>query len=163
MKITIVTSLFAKGNMKINTSHSELKAAKIGFFLFFYIFSKPLFVYIRYFKEQTLLKMTRLDQLMKYLSDAPNDSFLLFAIAKEHESNSDATNAFAYYLRLVEEHENYVGTYYHLGKLYEKTENVAEAIKIYKKGMEIAQQQGDRHAFGELATAKMNIDDEDEF
>jgi tetratricopeptide (TPR) repeat protein len=106
--------------------------------------------------------MTRLEQLMKYLGDAPNDSFLLFAIAKEYEGLNDHKMAFEYYNTLLTEYQNYVGTYYHLGKLYEKIENESAAIETYKKGMLIAQQQGDKHAYGELATAKMSIDD-DEF
>jgi tetratricopeptide (TPR) repeat protein len=105
--------------------------------------------------------MTRLDQLMKYLGDAPNDSFLLFAIAKEYEGSGDFDNAFTYYNRLVVEHSDYVGTYYHLGKLYEKIDNIEKAIETYKLGMNIAHKQGDKHAYGELATAKMNIDDDD--
>ncbi len=107
--------------------------------------------------------MTRLEQLMKYLGDAPNDSFLLFAVAKEYEGLDDNKMAFDYYHTLLTEHQNYVGTYYHLGKLYEKIENEPAAIETYKKGMLIAQQQGDKHAYGELATAKMSIDDDDDF
>jgi tetratricopeptide (TPR) repeat protein len=122
--------------------------------------SKQKFIFFRFYVKIT--DMTRLEQLMKYLGDAPNDSFLLFAIAKEYEGLEDNKMAFEYYNILLTEHENYVGTYYHLGKLYEKTEDEPSAIEIYKKGMLIAQQQGDKHAYGELATAKMSIDD-DEF
>lgn len=107
--------------------------------------------------------MTRLAQLMKYLGDAPNDPFLIFAIAKEYEGNIEIEKAFEYYQRLVAEHEDYVGTYYHLGKLYEKVDNIQSAITTYKKGMEVAKKLNDKHALGELATAKMNIDDDDEF
>lgn len=105
--------------------------------------------------------MTRLERLMKYLEDAPGDAFLLFALAKEYEGMNDKTNALYYYEKLVNEHEDYVGTYYHLGKFWEKEENIEKALAIYQKGMEVAQKQNDRHAYGELATAKMNIDDED--
>ena len=98
---------------------------------------------------------------MKYLGDAPNDSFLLFAIAKEYEGLGDYELAFTYYNRLLNDHEDYVATYYHIGKLYEKVENEPEAIKAYSKGMQIAQHQGDRHAHGELATAKSMISDEE--
>jgi tetratricopeptide (TPR) repeat protein len=104
--------------------------------------------------------MTRLEQLMKYLGDSPNDSFLLFAIAKEYEGRGEIEEAFSYYNRLVNDHPKDVGTYYHLGKLYEKIENEVAAIAIYTQGMEIAQQLGERHAYGELATAKSMIDDE---
>lgn len=105
--------------------------------------------------------MTRLERLMIYLDDAPDDAFLLFAIAKEYEGMGDKTNALLYYEKLVTEHKDYVGTYYHLGKFWEKEENNEKAIEIYRIGMEVAQKQNDKHAYGELATAKMSIDDED--
>jgi tetratricopeptide (TPR) repeat protein len=107
--------------------------------------------------------MTRLERLMKYLEDAPNDPFLLFAIAKEYEGMNDIANTLLYYEKLTTEHEDYVGTYYHFGKFWEKQENIENALIAYKKGMVIAQKQNDKHAFGELATAKMSIDEEDEF
>jgi tetratricopeptide (TPR) repeat protein len=113
------------------------------------------------FNYQLYDVMTRLEQLMKYLGDAPNDSFLLFALAKEHEGLGDIAEAFVYYNRLVTDHPKDVGTYYHLGKLYEKVENEAAAVAIYTQGMQIAQQLGERHAYGELATAKNMISDDD--
>ncbi len=103
----------------------------------------------------------RLAQLKTFLEATPNEPFLLFAIAKEYESMKDIASTQYYYEKLVGEHPAYVGTYYHLGKFFERQENTSAAIAIYKKGMEIALAQKDRHAHGELATAKMMIDDDD--
>lgn len=110
---------------------------------------------------KTELEMTRLEQLFRYLGDAPNDPFLLFAIAKEYEGQQDLTQALAYYTKLTAEHVDYVGTYYHLGKLYEKLNDIDAAIATYDAGMRIAQAQGERHAHGELSTARMLIADDD--
>jgi tetratricopeptide (TPR) repeat protein len=106
--------------------------------------------------------MTRLEQLLHFLKDSPQDSFLNFAIAKEYEALDDKKRAFEYYHKLLGENEDYVGTYYHLGKLYEKINQHTDAIITYKKGMEIAQKQGDRHAYSELAAAKLELSDEDD-
>ncbi len=105
----------------------------------------------------------RLIQLFTFLEATPDEPFLLFAIAKEYEGLKDDENTKLYYERLTVEHENYVGTYYHLGKFYERQNQNIEAIKVYKKGMEVAKAAGEKHALGELSTAKMMIDDEDEF
>lgn len=105
--------------------------------------------------------MSRLEQLLNFLRDSPQDAFLTFAIAKEYEGMGDSEKALEFYRKLSNENEDYVGTYYHLGKLYEKMGQGENALSIYKKGMEIAQKQGDRHAFSELAAAKMDISDED--
>ena len=53
----------------------------------------------------------------------------------------------------------YVGTYYHLGKLQEALKDVEGALATYKEGIEIAKRIGDRHALSELAEAKMEIED----
>ena len=34
---------------------------------------------------------------------------------------------------LIKDHPDYVGTYYHLGKLYEKNQEPDKAIETYKK------------------------------
>ena len=62
-------------------------------------------------------------------------------------------NAFHYYLRLVDEHPDYVGTYYHLGKLYEKENEKEKAIETYQNGMVRARSKKDMHSFSELQGA----------
>ena len=105
----------------------------------------------------------RLQQLFSFLKNSPGDSFINFAIAKEYENLGDDKNALKYYLQLVTNDANYVGTYYHLGKLYEKSEDFEKAFSTYKEGMKIAQAQGDQHAFNELAGAKLNLGDDEDF
>jgi tetratricopeptide (TPR) repeat protein len=106
--------------------------------------------------------MSRLDQLFDLLKSQPNEPFLLFAIAKEYEKAQDKDTALKYYLQLTETTPQYVGTYYHLGKLYEHLEQPETAFQTYKTGMVIAKQEGDMHAFSELSGAKMSIDDDDD-
>jgi tetratricopeptide (TPR) repeat protein len=101
----------------------------------------------------------RLQYLCNLLESSPNDAFVLFAIAKEHESAGDNVQALAFYLRLNETAPNYVGTYYHLGKLYEQQEDFNNAILTYKQGIEISRQAGDRHAMSELQGALLNLED----
>ena len=42
------------------------------------------------------------------------------------------------FLKLIKEDENYIASYYQLGKLYESLNEVEKAREIYKKGIEIA-------------------------
>jgi tetratricopeptide (TPR) repeat protein len=95
----------------------------------------------------------RLEQLYQFLEERPEDEFLLFAIAKEYEKLNNEEKAEKYYLKLQGLHPNYVGTYYHLGKLYERADDEELAIEIYEKGMKVAKSIGDKHAFGELRGA----------
>jgi tetratricopeptide (TPR) repeat protein len=107
--------------------------------------------------------MTRLEQLTQFLIATPNEPFIIYALAKEHEGLGNVDEALKYYFLLKNEHEDYVGTYYHLGKLLEKQEKLDEAVAIYIKGMEVAKKQGDNHAYSELAGAKLNLVDEDDY
>jgi Tfp pilus assembly protein PilF len=47
----------------------------------------------------------------------------------------------------------YIGSYYHLAKLLERTGDTNLAIEWYEKGMEAAKQAGEKHAYGELRSA----------
>jgi len=107
------------------------------------------------------MSSTRLQQLFSFLKDSPSDSFLLFAIAKEYEGLGESGKAMDYYEQLRTNHPDYVGTYYHLGKLLVAKGQEKQAIQVYREGMETAKRQGDKHALSELAGAKLEIDDED--
>ncbi|RZL12581.1 MAG: tetratricopeptide repeat protein [Pedobacter sp.] len=99
------------------------------------------------------MQSTRLIKLLEFLESDPNDPFILYALATEYNSLNDVDKAFTYYLKLVDEHPEYVGTYYHLGKLYEKNDNSEAAIAIYQRGMSAARTKRDMHAFSELQGA----------
>ncbi len=105
----------------------------------------------------------RLELLQSMLEESPNDSFLLFALAKEYEKINQLDDALLTYFKLKEIDVNYVGLYYHLGKLLEQKERIEEAFFTYKEGMTIAKSQGDQHSFNELAGAKLNLGDDDDF
>ncbi|MBK8920743.1 MAG: tetratricopeptide repeat protein [Saprospirales bacterium] len=101
----------------------------------------------------------RLHFLQQLLEKAPNDAFALFAAAKEYEQAGDSAEALGYYLRLYQADPAYVGLYYHLGKLYEKMNRPADALKAYHEGMLVARQAGDLHALSELNGARLELDD----
>ena len=105
----------------------------------------------------------RLDKLLQMQRDLPEDSFLLFALAKEYEKLKKMDEAMSYYLKLQSKDPDYVGTYYHLGKLYEHFEKAQEAFQTYSQGMKIAKKQGDQHSMNELAGARLNLGDEEDF
>ncbi len=102
----------------------------------------------------------RLNQLLNFLGESPNDSFILFAIAKEYEKYDERKMAFEYYLKLKQTDPKYVGLYYHLGKLYEKDAAYDAALVAYKEGIAVAKSAGDRHALGELSEAKMILEED---
>lgn len=101
----------------------------------------------------------RLAYLNQLLDSSPRDSFLLFAIAKEHEKLGDAAQALLYYERLRSADPQYVGLYYHLGKLHEQLKDVPQAVSVYRAGIRVAQAAGDAHAASELRGALLEWED----
>ncbi|MDX1665655.1 MAG: tetratricopeptide repeat protein [Saprospiraceae bacterium] len=99
----------------------------------------------------------RLAQLKDMLKESPQDSFLLFAIAKEYEGRGDPEKAREYYTTLLEKDPAYLGTYYHLGKLYERQGDPERALELYDQGMERSRRAGDQHNLSELAAARLNL------
>jgi tetratricopeptide (TPR) repeat protein len=102
----------------------------------------------------------RLKLLENMLTGNPEDSFLLFAYAKEYEKLNRLEESLSVYRKLVVTNPRYVGTYYHLGKLLEKNEQFEQAIQVYSDGMDMAKLEKNQHAWSELAGAKMNLVDE---
>jgi len=103
----------------------------------------------------------RLDQIKAMLLENPEDSFLNFALAKEHEYRSDNEAALGVYQKLAETDPNYTGTYYHLVKLLSTAGRDTEAIECADKGLEICKMLGDKHAFGELSQLRWEISDDE--
>jgi tetratricopeptide (TPR) repeat protein len=105
------------------------------------------------------MNFTRLEQLQNMLQASPGDAFLVFAIAKEYEKNGALQDALLHYERLAEKDPEYVGLYYHYGKLLERLNKMDEALSVYKKGVDTALRAGDRHAAAELQGALMEIEE----
>lgn len=107
----------------------------------------------------------RLQKLLDFLSAEPNDPFLKYALATEYLTANQLDKALGYYEDLLKNHADYLGTYYHAGKLYEQIERKDDAIETYLKGMEVCRKAGDTHAFSELKTvynSAMGLDYEDD-
>ena len=109
---------------------------------------------------------SRLDKLLAFIQNEPEDEFLKYALATEYLRLNDTDKALSYYEDLVNNHPGYTGTYYHLGKLYEALNRKDDAITTYEKGMEITKSKRDMHAFSELQSvyrsAKGFEDDDDD-
>lgn len=111
------------------------------------------------------MQHTRLEKLLDFLAKEPNDPFLKYALATEYLSLNQTETALRYYEDLIQNHPGYVGTYYHLAKLYETLDRKEEAIKTYQTGMQTARLARDSHAFSELQAAYnscMGLDYEDD-
>ncbi len=87
------------------------------------------------------------------LQQQPKDSFLRHALALEYSKAGDDAAAQQLFEELLGDSPDYVGSYYHLGKLLERNSQPEQALAWYVKGMAAAEKAGDRHALGELRGA----------
>lgn len=102
-------------------------------------------------------EMTRKKQLSDLLKDSPEDSFLLFAMAKEFENEENYEEACNYYSKIQQFDAKYVGMYYHYAHaLIELEEDENKIMEIFKQGIEMATQLNDLHAKAELQNAFTN-------
>lgn len=112
------------------------------------------------------MQSNRLEKLLEFLQNEPEDEFLLYALATEYLRLNETDKALQYYENLVNNHPDYVGTYYHLGKLYEALNRKPDAISTYERGMEVAKKKRDNHAFSELQAVYREAtgwDDDDDY
>ena len=100
--------------------------------------------------------MEKINKLLNFLTDQPNDCFLRHALALEYVKIQNDELALEQFKTILNIDENYIGSYFHLAKLYERINDIPQAINTYKKGIEIATKLKDNHARNEL---QMSLDD----
>ena len=107
--------------------------------------------------------MPRREQIEALLADSPKDAFLRFALAKEYEKEGADAGAKEVYEALLADQPEYIGTYYHLGKTLERLGEPAAAWRTYSDGIAMTKKLGETHAMRELAGARLELGDEDDF
>ncbi len=97
--------------------------------------------------------MDRIEKLKAFLAQNPADSFVQHALALEYIKLDRDSEARELFETILARDEKYIGSYYHLAKLLERIEAKEEAIACYEKGMKMAKEAGDNHAYNELQGA----------
>lgn len=90
------------------------------------------------------------------LNSDPENSFLLYALAKEFENEGLIPEAIKQYEKLKNLDPKYSGLYYHLARLYYDTNELTKAFEILDSGIQICKEIGDQHALSELQNQFMN-------
>lgn len=103
--------------------------------------------------------MDRIMKLRAFLADNPNDSFLKHALALEYVKQGDDGEARVLFESILQQDENYIGSYYHLCQLLVRQQHIEEAAGWYRKGMLKAKENGDHHAYNELLSAYEDLID----
>lgn len=103
--------------------------------------------------------MSRVDEILKMLKTDSKDSFLCYALALEYEKVGDTKKAISTIEELISNDPDYLGAYYKLGQLYEKSDNLEKARKIYTHGIQLSNDKKDFKSKGELEEALWLIEE----
>ena len=104
--------------------------------------------------------MDRITRILEMLKQEEHDSFLQHALALEYIKVGNDNEAKKLFDTILSREPAYLGSYYHLGKLLERSGTLEEAMHVYEKGMEIAKAANDSHAYNELQAAYEDAEDE---
>ena len=95
---------------------------------------------------------SRLNQLLEFYKEDPNDPFNIYALATEYKS-VDPEKTLTYFELLIENHPDYVATYYHLAHLYLELEKEDQAKVTFENGIEKATINNENLMLRELKSA----------
>lgn len=101
----------------------------------------------------------RLAFLLQFFEEDSNDPFNAYALAMEYQQ-TDVTKAAEYFQLLLEQHPDYLPTYYHAAALFAELEHLDLAEQLYQKGMQLALSQQNTKTYQELQRAYRGFQDE---
>lgn len=99
----------------------------------------------------------KIRELAASLKDNPNDSFTKFALALELLKNNDVSKARVLFESILKQDPGYLGVYYQLGKLYERSGRLTDAQRMFTDGLEIAKKKNEERTALELKEALESI------
>ena len=94
----------------------------------------------------------RINQLLQFLEEDPDDAFTLYALALEYQK-SDVILAKATFESLIAQHPDYLPTYYVAAHFMMESNNLEQVENLFLKGMDLAKAQNNNKALMELQSA----------
>ncbi len=92
------------------------------------------------------------------LASDHEDSFLLFAIAKEYEKMHDYEMAIQWLVLLKQQDPSYGGLYYHLALAYNEMDKHTLAMTVCDEGIKVLKASNSLHLLKELENLRFNLE-----
>ncbi len=99
----------------------------------------------------------RVKKLLEFLENEPNDPFTIYALATEH-LDTESTKSKMYFEQLLQDHPDYLPTYYHAAQLYADLDMIDQANRTYQLGIALAEKQKEHKTLQELRNAYQNFE-----
>lgn len=107
------------------------------------------------------MSTTFLEKLLLFYEEDPTDPFNLYALALEYQK-TDTLKAAVFFDNLLNNHPDYLPTYYHAAAFFAELNEIEKAEEIYKKGIQLAKHIGNAKTLGELERAYRMFQDDQE-
>jgi predicted Zn-dependent protease len=93
---------------------------------------------------------SRREKIEALLKEEPRDQFLRYGLAVEYDNEERADEALQIFRGLMRDQPPHVASFFRGAQLLVKLGEIEDARAALRDGIEIARQQGDLHAAGEM-------------
>src|SRR5581483_2853076 len=93
---------------------------------------------------------TRRQQLQEMIADDPSDALSRYFLAMDFAGAGENDEAYRGFEEMFALTPEYVPAYLQAGQLLVRMGRAAEAAEVFRHGIQVARQQGDEHAAGEM-------------
>jgi tetratricopeptide (TPR) repeat protein len=101
--------------------------------------------------------MSRIEMLLGFIEQNPQDPFPCYALALEYKNGGRLDDARATFEALMSAHPDYTAAYLHAGNTLVALDLRDRARGVYQRGIEACARKGDSHARGELEGALSSL------
>ena len=102
---------------------------------------------------------SRLEQFKEFVEMDPSDTFSRYALAMEYMGTGQYADAIAQFVEVLKLDPTYSAAYFQAGIASRKSDQIDQARDYLKRGIEVADKKGDRHASNEMQQALQDIED----
>jgi len=100
---------------------------------------------------------SKISQLAKNIKSDPGDTFSKFALALELLKVDQVEKAQLLFEAILKQDPDYLGAYYHLGKLYQSRGMYQPALELFEDGIKLASKKNELRTKSELSEAKIQL------
>ncbi|QDU55813.1 tetratricopeptide repeat protein [Aeoliella mucimassa] len=94
---------------------------------------------------------TRREKIEAMLQDEPNDQFLRYSLAMEFSKEDNHERSLGLLTELIEDNPPHVPAFFMAGQQLAGLGQINKARDVLRAGIDVARQQGNQHAAGEMS------------
>jgi len=110
--------------------------------------------------EEIMASEHRIQRLKEMLGQDPNDSFSRYALALEYAGIREFQSAIDELETVIQRDPKYLAAFHQLGQILGRLNRTQEAKKIYRQGIDLAQELGEEKEAKEMREELEELEDE---